>query len=160
MKHTRVGCGSQRRRVVGPPRLSGRVTIVTSKPACAAQLRTADRWVIVGRQGQVHQAEEVFQNLRIPMHAGLPILVDSSFQTRLCVGYRLWVRWHAVVVPRLRVYTIEVGRMSVLSTLGQESKVLQYEVLCSTARPFPGKILSALLKQSRDISSKTNFISE
>jgi len=140
LNHARVGCISQSRGFVVSSRFSRRMPILytlTFGPSDAAQWGVAHSGVVIRREGQVNQAEEVLQHFGIPVYARLPVLVNSSLQASLSIGYCLWVRWHAVVLPGLSVYTVYFCRMSVLPTLCEKAEVFQDEVLCSASDPRP-----------------------
>lgn len=81
------------------------------------------------------------------MYARLPVLVNSSLQASLSIGYCLRVRWHAVVLPGLSVYAVYFCRMSVLPALCEKAEVFQDEVLCSATDPCPRVLSAPIVKE-------------
>ncbi len=64
-----------------------------------AQRRIHHGRVVIGRKCKIDQPEEVFQNLGVPLYAGLPILVYASLQMCLGILDLLWVGRSIVVIP-------------------------------------------------------------
>jgi len=57
-----------------------------------------DGRLIVVRQGQLHEAVEVFKNLWVPLHGRLPVLVDAALQLCLRSGDLVGMRRCVVIV--------------------------------------------------------------
>lgn len=77
----------------------------------SAQWRIHDGRLIVGGKSEIHEAEEVLQYLRIPLHTGLPVFVNASFQVCLGVFDLLWVWRCVVVIPGVCCDGVEVVRV-------------------------------------------------
>jgi len=63
-----------------------------------AQGRILDSGLVVVRQGELDEAVEVLENLGVPLHGCLPVLVDAALQLCLRGGDFIGVRWCVIVV--------------------------------------------------------------
>lgn len=68
-----------------------------------------DGRLVVRRQRQFDEAVEVFEDLGIPLYAGLPVLVDASLQRSLSLGDLVGVRRRVVVVEGVGGDVVEMG---------------------------------------------------
>lgn len=112
------------------------------RAAEGAQRRVLDGGIVIGRERQVYQTVKVFQNLGISLNAGLPVLVDTALQARLCLGNLVGVRLGVVVVVGLGGDAFEVGGVSSLSALSEQAEILQDVVLGMGTNPSTGDKVS------------------
>lgn len=102
----------------------GRATRGFSTTAHGAQRRVFDGRVILGREGEFDEAEEVLEHFRVPLDAALPVFVDSSLECLLGLGDLTRVRRGAVVVKGSPRYGFHVLGMGGLPPLGQHVEIL------------------------------------
>lgn len=57
-----------------------------------------DSGLVLPRQTQLHETEEVFEYLGIPLYAGLPVFIDAALQNLLGVRYLARMGFGVVVV--------------------------------------------------------------
>jgi hypothetical protein len=100
-----------------------------------AQGWVLDSRLVVVRQGQLDEAVKILEHFRVPLHGRLPVLVDATLQLRLRGGDLVGVRRCVVVVVGMGRNTVQVCRMSRLSTLRQQPEVLEDIVLGMS--PYP-----------------------
>jgi hypothetical protein len=108
--------GDGARAVAAPRSLAG--------AAKRAQWRVFDGGFVVIRQCQLDQAVEVLEHFWIPLHRGLPILVDTTLQLRLRCRNLGWVRRGMVVMVGMGRDPFQVCRVRRLAALRQQPEVL------------------------------------
>lgn len=82
------------------------------------------------------------EDLRVPLHGGLPVVVDAASEGRLRSFELMRVRWGIVDVVGVLCDAIHVDRVGLLPPVGQLLEVLEDIVL--SMPPDPGPILQPL----------------
>lgn len=109
------------------------------RAAQRAQGRVLDGRLLVVRQGQLDEAVEVLEHLRIPLHRGLPVLVDAALQLGLGGGDVVRVRRRVEVVEGVPADALQVCGVGCFPPVCQEAEVLQDVVLGVRSDPGPGR---------------------
>jgi hypothetical protein len=81
------------------------------------------RLVVVG-QGQLDEAVEVLEHLRVPLDRGLPVLVDAALQLGLGGGDLVRVRGRVEVVEGVPADAVQVRGVGGFPAVRQEAEVL------------------------------------
>lgn len=90
---------------------------------------------LVGGEGEFDKAVEVFQNLRVSLDRGLPVLVNPTLQGSLCCGDLVRVWRSMIVMIRMGSQSVQVSRMSLLAPVREQTEVLEDVVLCVCSNP-------------------------
>jgi len=96
-------------------------------PRPAAQRRerrVLDGGLVVVGQGQLDEAVEVLEDLRVALHRGLPVLVDAALELGLGGGDLVGVGRGVVVVEGVPVDAVQVRGVGGFAAVGQEAEVL------------------------------------
>ena len=91
--------------------------------------------LLIRWQGQLDQAVEILEHLRVPLYRCLPVLVDTSLQG--CLGRLDLIRMRRSVIVMICVCCdpVQMCGMSLLPPLCEEAEVLQDVILCMS--PYP-----------------------
>jgi hypothetical protein len=97
-----------------------------------------DSSFVIRRQRQFNKAEEVFEDLGVFLYTSLPVLVNASLESPLCLRNLIWVWGGIPMVERLGGNLVQLCRVIIFPSLGEQSEVFQNIVLSVTTDPRSG----------------------
>lgn len=100
-----------------------------------AQGRVLDGRLVVGGEGELDEAKVVFEDFGVPLDAGLPILVYAALERGLGIGDLIRVGRGVVVVEGVGRDLVEMRRVGVFATLGEQAEILEDVVLGVSSNP-------------------------
>ena len=101
----------------------------------STERRILDSLLVIIRKCQFDQAVEVLEDFGIPLNRSLPVLVDAALQLGLGSGDLVRVWRGMVEVVGVGRDAFQMSRVSGLSPLCQQSKILEDVVLCVSSHP-------------------------
>jgi hypothetical protein len=101
----------------------------------SAERRVTHAGLVVRRECQLYETEEVFEDFGVALHAGAPVFVDAAFELGVGVGDFRGVRTRVVVVGGALGYAVDLRGVLFFAAGGEHAEVGEDVVLGVAADP-------------------------